>query len=343
MLAQAIFHTAPEQVEIGEFELPPLAADEVLVSALYSAISPGTEGLIYRGSVPNDLSLDTKIPELAGHFEYPFRYGYALVGRIIEQGAAIGPEWKDRLVFVFHPHQNLAVVKLEACLPVPTGISADAALILPNMESALNFVMDANPVIGDSIGIFGLGVVGLLCTALLSEIALTDLIGIDKLDYRRSKALSMGASEAQDPENREHWNELKARLTADPEPNGLDIAFELSGNMDVLNRAIELTGFAGKIIIGSWYGNQSKPIELGGRFHRSRIRLISSQVSSLNPKHSARWSKGRRIQLAWSMIKRIEPERLITHIIPFSDCKSAFQINADKTQGVIQTIFEYPG
>ena len=342
MHAQAIFHTAPEKVEIGELELPPLANDQVLVSTRYSAISPGTEGLIYRGSMPLNLPLDENISSLAGNFDYPFRYGYILVGRIVECGANIDPAWLDRLVFVFHPHQNLVVVRLQECLPVPVELKAESALFLPNMESALNFVMDAKPVIGYCVGVFGLGVVGLLCTALLSEIALTELIAVDTLQYRREKALAMGASSAQDPNNSKQWNNLKAHLSERPEPNGLDIAFELSGNMDALNQAIELTGFGGKIIVGSWYGNQSKPIDLGGRFHRSRIHLISSQVSSIDPQLSARWTKARRLQLAWSMIKHVKPETLITHRLKFSEYKTAFKINADKSQNVLQTIFEYP-
>ncbi len=342
MRAQAIFHTAPKHVEIGDIELPLLADNHVLVATRCSAISPGTESLIYQGRMPHGLFQDKTIPSLKGAFEYPFRYGYSIVGCIVDRGRNVDPEWDGRRVFVFHPHQNRIVVALDECLPVPNELSSEAALFLPNMESALNFVMDANPIIGDIVGVFGLGVVGLLCTALLSRLALNQLIALDTLAYRRETALAMGATETLDPSHIEEWRNLTARISDKPEPKGLDIAFELSGNMDALNQAIEITGFAGKIIIGSWYGSASKPLDLGGHFHRNRIRLISSQVSTIDPQLSGRWSKNRRINLAWSMIEAIKPKTLISHKLPFTECVKAFQINDQKTEQVLQTIFEYP-
>jgi len=243
---------------------------------------------------------------------------------------------------VFHPHQNRIVVALDECLPVPDKLSSEAALFLPNMESALNFVMDAKPVIGDIAGVFGLGVVGLLCTALLSRLSLQQLVALDPLIDRCDRALALGATETLDPNHNERWTSLKTCLFDKPEPNGLDIAFELSGNMNALNRAIEVTGFAGKIIVASWYGTASKPLDLGGHFHRNRIRLISSQVSTIDPRLSGRWNKTRRINLAWSMIEAIKPETLISHRLAFTECATAFQINDQKIEHALQVIFEYP-
>lgn len=342
MRAQAIFHTAPLHVEIGEFELPSLAEKQVLVSTQYSAISPGTESLIYQGRVPHDLPQDKTIPSLNGAFDYPFRYGYAVVGCIVDRGRNVGTEWDGRRVFVFHPHQNWIVIELDECLLIPNELSSEAALFLPSIESTLNFIMDASPAIGDIVGVFGLGVIGLLCTALLSRLALNKLVALDTLAYRRETALVMGATETLDPSHNDRWNCLKACLCNKPEPNGLDIAFELSGNMDALNQAIELTGFAGKIIIGSWYGTPSKPLDLGGHYHRNRIRLISSQVSTIDPQLAGRWTKNRRIDLAWSMIEEIKPETLVSHKLPLTECAKAFQINDQKIEQTLQIIFEYP-
>ncbi len=342
MRAQAVFHSAPKRVEIGDIDLPMLRDNQVLVATQYSAISPGTESLIYQGHAPSDLPQDKSIPSLNGTFDYPFRYGYAAVGYIVDRGRSVNSEWDGRRVLVFHPHQNRIVAALDECLPIPNEVSSEAALFLPNMESALNLVMDANPIIGEIVGVFGLGVVGLLCTALLSRLTLNQLVALEPLAYRREMAVTLGATETLDPSDNEAWTSFKARLSDRPEPKGLDVAFELSGSMAALNQAIEVTGFAGKIIIGSWYGTRSKPLDLGGYYHRNRIRLISSQVSTIDPQLSGRWDKTRRINLAWSMIEAIKPETLISHRLPFTQCLKAFQINDQKTEQALQIIFEYP-
>ncbi len=87
--------------------------------------------------------------------------------------------------------------------------------------------------------------------------------------------------------------------------------------------------------------NGAAALELGGRFHRQRIRLISSQVSTVTPALSARWSKQRRFALAWDMIRRIRPSRFITHQIPFRRARQAFELIDKDPASTIQVILEY--
>ena len=341
MLARTVHHIATEKVDVREIELAEPKSNEVVVKTRYSAISPGTESMIYRGLFPPNLSQDESIPSLSKKFEYPFRYGYSLVGTVIESGRDIDPKWLGRTVFVFHPHQDLAVVPVNDCLPLPDGISAKAALFLPNMESAVSFTMDAGPVIGDRICVFGLGVVGLLTTALLARFPLEMLLTADPLGHRREKALTFGATHAIDPSDDQAWAALIDSQFNQSSIPGVDISFELSGNMDALNQAIEICGFSAKIIVASWYGRQTSELDLGGHFHRRRIQLISSQVSTLNPALSGRWDKDRRIDLSWKMIKQIKPEKLITHQFPLHQCAGAYQVNSEHLENALQVIFEY--
>ena len=130
-------------------------------------------------------------------------------------------------------------------------------------------------------------------------------------------------------------------LEPDASEGSADLVYELSGNPGALNSAIAVTGFDGRIVIGSWYGDRQTALELGGRFHRQRIRLISSQVSTVTPALSARWSKQRRFALAWDMIRRIRPSRFITHQIPFRRAREAFELIDKDPASTIQVVLEY--
>lgn len=339
MQTQVLQHVAPRQLVLSETILPPLGERQVLLATEYSAISPGTESLIFQGRMPAGLALDATLTSLTGSFAYPFAYGYALVGTVIDHGGAVAPDWLGRRVFAFHPHQRHAVVALDDCLALPDDIAPRAALLLPNVESALNFVMDAAPLVGETALVFGQGVVGLLTTAILRAFPLRLLVGLDPMAERRARALQWGAHQAVDPERPEAWEELREALFRGGD--GADLCFELSGNMAALNQAIALSGFAGRVIIGSWYGNQRQALDLGGHFHRRRLQLISSQVSSLNPALSGRWSKARRLALAWDWVRRLRPERLISHEFDFADGQRAFEQVSAKTDGVLQAILGY--
>jgi threonine dehydrogenase-like Zn-dependent dehydrogenase len=108
-----------------------------------------------------------------------------------------------------------------------------------------------------------------------------------------------------------------------------------------LNDAIRLTAFSGRIVVGSWYGRKRAEIDLGGSFHRSRIKLISSQVSTISPELSGRWDKARRFGVAWEALGRIQPERWITHRFPLGEAGRAYQLLDENPQETIQVIFEY--
>ena len=124
-------------------------------------------------------------------------------------------------------------------------------------------------------------------------------------------------------------------------PGGADLTYELSGAPQALNLAISLTGFTGRVVIGSWYGQKRADLDLGGYFHRSRIRLISSQVSTLSPELSGRWSKARRFELAWEMISQVNPEQWITQRFPLDRAAEAYRLLDERPHETIQVMFDY--
>jgi len=120
------------------------------------------------------------------------------------------------------------------------------------------------------------------------------------------------------------------------------LVYELTGRPETLNEAIAMTRFSGRVVIGSWYGEKRAPIDLGGAFHRSRIKLISSQVSTIAPELSARWDKSRRFGVAWDALARVQPEKWITHRFPISQAADAYRLLDEHPQETIQVIFTYP-
>ena len=341
MKREAIVFKAPFNIEITTELLPVLEAAEVRVETKFSAISHGTEMLVYRGLVPEGMAVDETISTLRRPLRYPLKYGYAAVGEVTAVGPAVDQDLIGQKVFCLHPHESCFTVGVDELFPVPADIQPLDALFLANMETAANFLMDGRPVIGEKVVVLGQGVVGLLTTALLARFPLGALVALDRFERRREASRSAGAHQALDPAHPDALARVSQLLEPEASGGSADLVYELSGNPEALNAAIAVTGFDGRIVIGSWYGNRQTALELGGRFHRQRIRLISSQVSTVTPALSARWSKQRRFALAWDMIRRIRPSRFITHQIPFRLAREAFELIDKNPAATIQVILEY--
>ena len=335
MKRRSLYFVSPRRVEVREEPLAEPAPDQVLVETVCSAISAGTEMLVYRGEFP-DMPVDPNIGALSGDFAYPLCYGYSCIGRIKATGERVNKEWQDRLVFSFQPHCSHFLIQPESLLPVPPDLPAEAAAFLPNMETAVNLVQDAAPILGEKVMVFGQGIVGLLTASLLKEFPLDTLVSADRFELRRKASLGLGVNACLDPVEPDFKAKAKSLLNPDA-----DLSIELSGSPNALNDAIALTGFSGRIVIGSWYGQKPAPLDLGGSFHRSRIRLISSQVSSINPELGGRWDKARRFGTSWSAIRRIQPEKWITHRFPLEKAGEAYHLLDEAPGSAIQVLFTY--
>jgi 2-desacetyl-2-hydroxyethyl bacteriochlorophyllide A dehydrogenase len=336
MKSHTLFFTSPHQVEIREGQLPDLPADQVLVQTTCSAISPGTEMLVYRGEFPLDLPIDENFQDMAKVFSYPLAFGYAAAGQVIKVGKEVDRSWLEKRVFAFQPHGSHFMVSPELLYQIPGSMSLESACFLPNMETAVNLVQDAAPRLGEQALVFGQGIVGLLTTALLREFPLAGLITIDFHARRREASQQLGTSACLNPYDPDFHERIRRAL-----PTGADLTFELSGAPEALNDAIQLTGFAGRVVIGSWYGQKRAALDLGGVFHRSRIRLLSSQVSTIAPELSGRWDKARRLEQAWRALERIKPEKWITHRFDLQQAAQAYKILDKNPQDAIQILITY--
>lgn len=330
--ARAVWFAAARTAELKTEEVPAPGTGEVRVKTIASAISHGTEMLVYRGEVPEDLDLD--LPTLSGSYDLPIKFGYAAVGRVLDAGpgATLDP---GEPVFVHHPHQDLFVVPANLAVRLPDDLDPTSGLFFANAETALGVVHDAPLHLGETAVVFGQGVVGLLVTRLLKLAGADRVFAVDPLEKRRELALEMGADEALSPED------LAARLLEATGGRGADVAVEASSSGAALQSAVDAVADEGTVVVASWYGTKAVSLSLGGRFHRGRVKLRSSQVGRINPELNPRWDRDRRTQTVLGLLPELRPERLVSHRIPLRDAPAAYRLVDEKPEETVQVILTH--
>lgn len=289
---RAFWIAEPGRGEIRAETLPPPGVDEVVVRALYSGISRGTEALVFQGRVPVNEYARMRAPFQAGEFPAPVKYGYASVGEV-EHGPR---DLQDRRVFVLYPHQTRYVVPARAVHILPDKVPPGRAVLAANLEAAINGLWDGRPQIGDRISVIGAGTVGCLVAWLAGRLPGSD---VELVDVNHGRAAMAGA--------------LGVRFASPgTASDGADLVFHASGSADGLNLAFRVAGFEATIVEMSWYGNQDVPVALGESFHAQRLTLRSSQVGHVARSQRPRWDLRRRMQLALSFLTDPALDVLIT-------------------------------
>ena len=253
VLARAFWIAAPRVGEIRDERVAAPSGGEVLVRALYSGISRGTESLVFHGRVPPSEFQRMRAPFQDGEFPSPIKYGYASVG-LVEDGA---DDLRGRHVFVLYPHQTRYAVPSRAVHVLPDGVPPQRAVLAANLETAINVLWDARPHIGDRISIVGAGTVGCLAGWIAGRIAGCNVELVDVNPRRADVARTLGVGFAA-PE--------RAAENA-------DVVIHASGSPSGLDLSLRLAGFESAIIDASWYGDAPVAAALGGPFHARRLTL----------------------------------------------------------------------
>lgn len=317
---------APRTVELADVDVPEPRPGELLVRTLLSGISAGTELLCYRGLLDPDLPLDERIGSLAGTFRYPFPYGYSCVGTVERSAGSVPPR---TLVFAYHPHQDRFVVSESDVVVLAAGTDPRTATLFPLVETGLQLSLDAGPVAHETVVVLGLGAVGLV-TALLLQRAGARVLGADPLAGRRTLATELGLETAA-PE------ELAARVPA----GGVPLLVELSGSPTALADGLSLLAHEGTALVGSWYGAQPVALPLGGAFHRRRLTIRSSQVSTVPAALSARWDVARRRRVAGELLDLLPLSELATTEVRFEDAAAAYDALDRGAAGTVHVALRY--
>ncbi len=347
--ARALFFVRPGTVELRAEPLVPRPG-QVRVRSRLMGISHGTELLAFRGQLPVELEADPVLKSMPGRLEYPLKYGYSNCGRLEARGTDAGAQpgtegglragQEARLrpgqrVFAFYPHQDLFDADPAELVALPDEVSDEQAVFLANLETALGIVHDAGSRLGDCALVVGLGVVGLLVSALLLRAGLGLVIGVEPHPLRREQAQRLGCRtlSSGEPQLRERIAELTGG-------RGPDAAVNCSGSEAGLQLAVDTLCFEGTLVEASWYGSRPVSLELGAAFHRRRLRLISSQVSRVASALGPRWDKRRRLALAVELLPALDPSRWITHRFPLSRAQEAFELLDRHPQRVLQVVLE---
>jgi threonine dehydrogenase-like Zn-dependent dehydrogenase len=278
--AKALWYVGPGRAELRPETAGAPAAGEVRVKALYSALSRGTERLVFSGRVPPSEYSRMRAPYMGGEFPFPVKYGYAAVGRIED-----GPQ-RGGIVFALHPHQTDFVLPAQAVTPVPKQVPAARAVLAANMETALNAVWDGAPGPADRIAVVGGGIVGMLVARLCGRLPGAEVTVVDVAPARAEVARQLGVRFA----------------SPDAAPADCDLVFHASGSGAGLACALRLAGEEATIVELSWFGTGDVGVPLGDAFHSRRLRLIASQVGKVAPSRRPRWSYGRRIAAALALL-----------------------------------------
>ncbi|MGE3332450.1 MAG: zinc-binding alcohol dehydrogenase [Rhodospirillaceae bacterium] len=317
--SEALWYTAPGQVERRTVALP--ISGDVTLEALYSGVSRGTETLVLHDRVPDSEHLRMRCPLQEGDFPFPVKYGYALVGRIVDGPADL----KGENAFVLHPHQRTARVPLSFVRPLPKGLPPKRACLAANMETALNVTWDAQLAPGQKVLIIGGGVLGLLTAAVAAAVPNTQVTVVDVLATRAAAAQRMGADFA-----------LPAAA-----PTDQDVVIHTSATEAGLLRALECAAFEAKVVEASWYGDRKVTLPLGAAFHAQRLQIISSQVGSVAPSHRGSVSHGERVARALALLQDEKFDTLITGEIAFDDAPKRLPAVLSGDSSDLMTVLRY--
>ncbi|MEU1253005.1 zinc-binding alcohol dehydrogenase [Streptomyces chartreusis] len=290
--ARAFWLRSPGEGEIREAVLPEPGEDEVLVRSLYSGVSRGTETLVFRGGVPENQHAAMRAPFQEGEFPAPVKYGYLSVG-VVEAGptALVG-----RTVFCLYPHQTRYVVPASAVTVVPDSVPASRAVLAGTVETAVNALWDAAPLVGDRIAVVGGGMVGCSVAALLARFPGVRLQLVDADPRRAEVAEALGIGFA----------------TPEDALGECDLVVHASATEQGLNSSLELLRAEGTVLELSWYGDRRVALPLGEAFHSRRLVIRSSQVGTVSPARRATRSYADRLSLALDLLADPALDALVT-------------------------------
>ena len=299
--------------------LPALDTGFSLLRTSFSAISPGTEHLVFCGNVPPPMHEAMRVPYMAGDFGFPVKYGYSLVGRVESGDDA---SLQGRLVHLMHPHQDCVIARNEDLFVVPQGVGEVRATLASNLETAVNAVWDSGVTLGQACLVVGFGIIGSLVARLLSRIPGVTVAVSDCDPSKTALATQLGFC-AFPPERIE---------------GPFDVAFHASASGEGLQQCIDATGFEGTIVEASWYGTEAIRVELGRSFHSQRKRIIATQAATIPPRLQRRWSLLRRKQLVFDLLRDPVFDRHITEAVAFADLPAYFNAGGLRKPGLARLV-----
>ena len=323
--ARAYWLAEPRVGEIRPVVLPPAGPGDVVVRTVCSAISRGTETLVFGGRVPESQYAAMRAPFQEGDFPGPVKYGYLSVG-VVEEGPA---HLLGRLVCCLYPHQTRYVVPADAVVPVPDGIPPGRAVLAGTVETAVNVLWDAAPLVGDRVAVVGAGMVGCCVARLLSGIpgVRTTLVDVD--ESRATVAAALGVDFA------------LAAETGGWGPGAHDLVVHTSATSAGLQLSLDLLADEGEVVELSWYGDREVNVALGGSFHSRRLGIRASQVGAVSAARRSRRTHADRLALALDLLHDPAFDALVTGRSTFDELPEVMARLSDGSLPAICQLITY--
>ena len=290
--ARAFWLRAPGIGEIRTVALPERSSDEVLVRTVRSAVSRGTEALVFSGRVPTSQYAEMRAPFQDGELPGPVKYGYLNVG-VVEQGPQA---LRGRTVFCLYPHQTAYVVPAAAVTVVPDEVPPERAVLAGTVETAVNAVWDIGPLPGDRLTVVGAGMVGCCVARLLAQFpgVHVTLVDVDPTRADIAKTLEVDFAAPEEAED------------------GRDLVVHTSASSAGLQLSLDLLAPEGTVVDLSWYGDSPVTLDLGGSFHSGRLSIRSSQVGMVSPARRGRRTPAERLSVAMDLLRDPAYDVLLT-------------------------------
>jgi threonine dehydrogenase-like Zn-dependent dehydrogenase len=319
--ARAFWVRSPGVGEIRPVSFAGPDTGDVLVRTLFTAVSRGTETLVFSGAVPPGQRDVMRAPFQEGEFPGPVKYGYLNVGVVEEGPVAL----RGRTVFCLYPHQTRYVVPSAAVSVVPDGVPASRAVLAGTVETAVNALWDAPPLVGDRVTVVGAGMVGCTVAALLARFPGVRVQLVDIDPSRASVASALGVAFA-----------MPGAAAGDQ-----DLVFHASTTEAGLTSCLDLVTADGTVVELSWYGDQMVRVPLGGRFHSGRLRIRSSQVGTVSPARGYRYAHADRRALALELLRDPAFDTLLTGASPFDELPAVLESLASGSRPALTHLITY--
>ena len=304
-------------VKNEEVSLDTLGPNEAIIQNEASIISAGTE-----------LS---RVFALKPGVTFPVRLGYGSVGRILRKGAGLTEYEEGDLVYYLGSHASLQRFtgngdsQWNHFFKVPPGLDAVEASLVCMIAIALTGPNDSEVKIGDSVAVFGLGVVGLLA-ALLYQINGARVIGLDPVESRCELAKELGIRETIDCAPVEQAEAVKA-LT---EGLGADIAVDAVGHSSVIATAIQAARPYGQVVLLGTprVAAEGNLTDIFNPIHMKMLTVRGALANSvpLKPTPGIKLSFERNYRTAFDLMlsKQIDASKIISHVVRPEDAELAY-------------------
>ena len=350
-MPQMMRFTAPRAVDVVTVKSPPLLPGDVRVRTIASGVSAGTELTAYRGTNPYltstwDPALKLFRDSHPDTPSYPLEgWGYSEVGEVIEVTTPVGVNRDPAgrvavgdIVWGIWGHRSEGVVAENAVRghQLPKDVDPVVGCFVRVGAIALNAVLAGDAGIGDTVVVFGQGVIGLLATYYAAMSGST-VIAVDGIEARRDAAVRMGAAHVLTP-----GPDTAVTIRDLTFGRGADVAIDLSGSYHALREATRAVGPDSTVVAAGFYQGAATALHLGEEFHHNRIQIVASQIGAVPARLHPRWDRGRLQATVAELLSKGHPDvlSLVSHRYPLSDAAAAYQLIDEHPERALQVILD---